>query len=264
MPKVNRVILALTRNKNYTGYWNYVSEIWATKFGVIPTLIFYGDPGEKELCNLSEAYGEIVCLPRIPEVTLNLEREWACTWGLFFGASLYCDEICMLSGIDQIPLGGLFFDHLQKVPSWPDKYAIGFGDAYQGTHFPSSHHVARGSKFREIYDLNPCWQIEVTKVFSTRWRWACVMEDAWCLDEAYSSSLLAQRIKQHQDVHPMDIFWRHWHPNRLERETVLTDMHFDGISKGQFSEWHGLRPFERNDPAVLERLKATIPVYSWA
>jgi hypothetical protein len=263
MPKVDRVILALTRNNNYLGYWPYVAEIWAMKFGVIPTLVFYGDPGERELCGLSTQHGQIINLQRLSAVTLNLERDWACTWGLFYAASLFPDDVCMLAGIDQIPLGGMFFDQLRCIPSWQDNYVVGFGDAYRGHYFPSSHHVAKGSKFREIYRIEPTWKREVVKVFTSRWGSTVDGKDAWGLDETYSSERLFARMKSSGDVILINTFWSHWQPNRIERETVLTDMHFEGIRKGQFSEWHGKRPFERNDPAVLARLKEAIPVYSW-
>jgi hypothetical protein len=255
--KVDRVIMALTANPKYTGYWPYVSKLWTEKFGITPTLVFYGTEQEQLACGIR--HGEFIRLNRIESVTLSREREWACTWGLFYGATLFPDDICMLSGIDQVPLSGLFFDELKKVPNWPSKYVVGFGDAYRGSYFPSSHHVATGKMFRKIYDIDPNWQMEIEKVYATRSRYPQhVAADCWGLDETYSSEFLLK----HQDVALMDIFWRLWHPRRIDRVNP-TAADFDRIRHGYFSEWHGLRPFEANDQTVLAQLHEAIPVYTW-
>jgi len=262
-PRINRLILTLTKNSAYTGYWNFVSEIWRTKFDLLPVLIFYGTEEELASCNLSSDYGPIFRLERVPEVTLNTERDWACTWGLFYGATLFPDETCMLCGIDQIPLGPLFFDAVRAVPDWQNKYLIGFGDAYEHKYFPSSQHVALGSKFKEIYSIGDDWPTEVRRVFARRNDYSTVATDAWGLDEAYSSELLLRRMQTHGDVQPLNIFWNTWVPARLERETVVDDNILTRIRSGQCVEWHGRRPFEANSPGVLESIKQSIPVYKW-
>lgn len=258
MPKVDRIIMALTANAKYVGYWNYVSQLWAEKFSVVPTLIFYGTEQEYKSCHLRGS--EIVRLNRIPEVTLNQDRDWACTWGLFYGASLFPNDICMLCGIDQIPLSGIFFDALRCLPNWDKYYVVGFGDAYSGSYFPSSHHVAHGQQFRTIYGIEASWEAEVKKVFATRHSYPKhVHEDAWGLDETYSSErLLAQKSK----VLLMNLFWRMWHPRRIDRVNP-TPADMERIRQGHFSEWHGLRPFESNNPATLARIYEAIPRYVW-
>lgn len=256
-PRVDRVIVALTANSLYTGYWPYVAHIWTTKFGVTPTLVFLGTDGEQKSCGMLP--GDVVRLDRIDSTTLNRNREWACTWGLFYGASLFPDDVCMLCGIDQVPLSGLFFDELRKVPNWDNRYVIGFGDAYHGAYFPSSHHVAKGRLFRSIYGVHPDWQTEIEKVFAARPRYAQhVAEDYWGLDETYSSDLLLR----HADYAVMNIFWKLWRPRRIDR-TSPTACDLERVSQGFFSEWHGLRPFETNDPGLLSALSEAIPTYTW-
>lgn len=264
MPKVSRVILALTLNSNYIGYWNYVSQIWDECFRVLPTLVFYGTAEEQQKCNLSSKHGEIIRLDRVPEVTVNLEREWACTWGLFYGASCFPDDICMLSGIDQIPLSGLFFDCVRQVPLWHEKYIIGFGDAYKGSYYPSSHHVARGSMFKKIYEMDDDWEVEVKKVFDCRHNFT-TCPDVWGLDEVYSSHFLKRHMeKNYHDVEALNLFWHCWQPYRLERETDLSALDYGWVRQGRFPEWHGQRPFEANDQALVKRLAENIPSYSWS
>ena len=89
MLRISRVIFTLTANAVYLPYWDIVSRVWNMKFGVIPTLIFNGSQEDMASCNLSEKHGEIVRLDSVPEVVLNRDRDWSCTWSLFYGATLF-------------------------------------------------------------------------------------------------------------------------------------------------------------------------------
>jgi len=258
MPRVDRVIFTLTANPLYVPYWNLISRVWHTKFGVTPTLIFNGDQIELDSCGLSIAHGEIVRLDNIPEVTLNRQRDWSCTWSLFYGASLFPNEVCMLSGIDQMPLGGMFFDAVRGLPD--NAYAVGFGDAYGGTYYPSSHHVAKGSRYKEIFAIDADWKTEVVKVFATRPQWPSIdPADAWGLDEVYSSALL----QKHGDFTPLPIFWNTWQPTRLVRESAITNEVLAEITGNRKSEWHMPRPFSRVNPDTLAKIETAIPTYTW-
>lgn len=264
MPRIDRVIVALTENPTYTGFWNYVAEIWHTKFHVKPTLMFYGSDTEFTACRRrSTGRGELVHLPRVEAVTLNRNREWACTWGLFYGAAQYPDEVCMLTGIDQIPLGGAFFDRVKAFPA--SDYIVSFADhngnpTARATTFPSSHHIGLGRRFQEIFEINPNWPTEVQKVFAARTRYR-LEPDGWGLDEAYSSEILHNKP---EGVRLLTNFVRLFAPLRLDRsQTKITQFDFNAIRSGRYAEWHADRPFEANDPAALARLAQNIPDYAW-
>lgn len=267
MKRVNRVIFALTPNPVYAGYWNVVSQVWRAKFGVTPTLMLNCADEELESfrSTLSQEHGEILHAPSVPSVVLNKNRDWSCTWSLFWGASLFPDDICMLSGIDQLPLGGMFFDHLRQVPRWDERYVVGFGDAYEHAYYPSSHHVAKGSLFKDIYDIKDSWEAEVVRVFNTASSYTGIdPKDKWGLDEEYSSSLLQARMRaQPGQVAVMDIFWKKWHPRRLERGSSIDFHTLASLAEGNLSEWHMPRPFETVNPAALSVVESTIPVYKW-
>ena len=266
MPRIDRVIIALTANPVYTGFWNYVAGVWRNKFHVKPTLIFYGSDAEFEAFHRTAALGDFVHLPRVDAVTLNREREWACTWGLFYGAAQFPDEVCMLAGIDQVPLNGAFLDRIRPLAA--DHYLVGLADAYAPANnpdaiYPSSHHVAQGCVFRKVFDLETSWPDEVQKVFASRSAYY-LPDDGWGLDEAYSSQVLRKRARTVGDVEFCNTFWVFFHTTRLWRGKDRLDcMDFEGIRAGRYSEWHADRPFEGNDPAALERLAQSIPEYSW-
>ena len=58
--KVNRVILSSNNNDLYYPFWNILSKLYKTKFGIEPVLIFLGTEEEKLECGLSDEYGEII------------------------------------------------------------------------------------------------------------------------------------------------------------------------------------------------------------
>jgi hypothetical protein len=263
MKKIDRVILALTPNCLYTGFWNVSSQVWSTKFEVIPTLIFSGTEEELKACELSDRYGQIVRLDRVSEVVVNPKREWSSTWSLFYGATLFPGEVCMTCGIDQIPLNGIFFDRIKEIKD--GSYAVGFADAYGygNPRCSSSHHVALGSTFKEVYGIADDWKSEVTKVFNVRNQFQLEPEgDLWGLDEQYSSWVL--RGSKDPKIVFVNNFFTLFYEGRLDRGKGhrLEEFDFGLISQGRYTEWHGNRPFA-GDPASVCRLINSIPVYTW-
>jgi hypothetical protein len=264
MPRVDRVIMTLTANPQYTGFWPYVAEVWASKFKVKPTLMFYGDAQDvpDEL-----PFAEVFHMERVPGVTVDQSLDWACTWSLFFGATLFPDEVCMLAGIDQVPLNGVILDKIKQAPA--EHYTVGFGDAYYAdplrpdATFPSSHHVALGRKYKTVFGIEDDWVAEVTKVYGCRGRYP-LPASYWGLDEAYSSEMLRSRTRSHGDVTFIKGFFQEFQSSRLWRgKDALQAIDLEGVRAGRYSEWHADRPFESNDPNALARLKESIPVYAW-
>lgn len=267
MPKVERVIITLTANPTYTGFWNYVAGVWADKFHLKPTLMFYGSRSELNAFYACRPDYDVFHMERVPDVSADLAQEWACTWSLFWGAAQFPDEVCMLAGIDQVPLNGRVFDKIAQVPA--DHYTLGFGDAYYGdplhpeATYPSSHHVALGRKFKTVFSIDDDWPAEVRKVYGCRGRYP-LPGNCWGLDEAYSSELLRARTRSHGDVTFIKGFHQDFQSTRLWRgKDNLQSMDFEGIQAGRYSEWHATRPFEANDPELLRRLRDAIPEYTW-
>ncbi len=267
MPAIHRVIMTLTSNPVYTGFWNYTASVWAEKFHLKPTLIFYGSG--TELCTFAQQNRpdyEVFHVERVPEATLNLNLEWGCTWSLFYGAAQFPNDTCLLVGIDQIPLNRQV---LNKIEAAPDaNFIVGLSDAYQPdpTHpqatFPSTHLVATGQKFKTVFGIDDDWRSELLKVFGCRGHYP-LPADAWGLDEAYASELLRARIRSHGDVTLLQGFHQEFQATRLWRgKDNLATMDINGIRAGRYSEWHATRPFETNDPALLQQLKDAIPEYA--
>jgi len=248
-----RVILVLTDNPLYADFWPYVANIWKNKFGVIPTLFFYGNGWEKY--NL-DVHGEVYHLPFVPEVSINPARDWACTWGLFYGASKFENDICITCGIDQAPLSDYFFKTISHYDFNKD-YVVGLSDARPDWFF-SSHHVAKGKIYKQALQIDNSWEIEVKKVFAARNNYSQIYMggDYWGLDELHSTFLLksSPHLKRHTGVYHQYLL-----PNRIDRGYQPT-YDINRLKAGGYSELHAPRPF-KDYKEYLQTISDNIPSY---
>lgn len=259
---VDRCILVLNNNPMYIDFWNYSSKFWKTKYGIIPTLFFYGDQVPKEL---SKEFGEIYQLPFIKEATVNPNRDWVCTWGLFYGASQFPEDICMLCGLDQLPLSDKFFKDIEQYDFDKD-YVIGIGDAYtRGSHYdwyPSSHHVAKGKIYKKALKLNESWREQVLKVFDKRGDYGEMYggSDFWGLEELHSTYLLKQY--KYSIVHN-GFFDGGLNENRFDTrgDSSITNINVSKLKSGGYSEVCLPRPMGNKTKDFVDFLYDNSPSY---
>lgn len=230
--KIDRVILALNNNQLYIPFFNMVAPIWRDIFNIKPTLVFNGTKEEFDNNNFEKHGVDFIILNKessMQEGTANLrEGSWAITWSLFWGAAQFKNDVCMLSGIDQIPLGNFFIDKIKNIPE--DKFIISFSDAYSKINkdtlgyfntntnimYPSSHLIGKGSMFEKIFNINLDWKTEVEKVYSckNKYYFSNSFNTSWGLDECYASDMLCQHLNKDEIVY-LNIFWDYWMKNRL-------------------------------------------------
>lgn len=191
--KIDRVILTSNFNSLYYDFWNPISKIYKEKFDIIPTLIFLGTQEELEIANLSTEYGEIIRVD-FPE---NMDV-WVCTWALFYYTKYFLDDICLIMGIDQIPMGTYFLR--ESIMNYDDdSYLMLIDDAYkltsgvkkwdEGGYSPSAYHIAKGSTFAKIYNFEENFKDELQKIESMNLK-NLFGTGLWGLDETYSSMVL--------------------------------------------------------------------------
>ena len=240
--KINRAIFCLNDNPLYVGFWNAFSRVWKLKYDIQPTLIYVGDSEEIQYNELSDEYGDIVCLPVIDEVVVDRNMDWSVTWGLFYGASLFKDDVCITSGIDQLPLSDRFFKFLEHSEISDDAYVVGLAGAYLDLPdiYPSSYHIARGDVYKQIFDIDDDWSTEVKKVFSRRLEYPRLPENFWALDEAYSSDVINN---SNDNILFMNMFHDYFRPRRLDRGGNL-NYNKVSLQAGEYSELHSVRPYE--------------------
>lgn len=241
--KIDRVLFCLNDNQTYTKFWNINSKIWKTKFNIIPTLIYVGEEEDIQKNKLSNEYGDILILPKYSkDLCKGSVRQWYITWALFYGATKFPDDICMTSGLDQIPLSTVFLEKIEDIKE--DKYIVGFADAYgRKDLFPSSHHVGKGSIFKEKYEILDDWYEEIERIYQSRnlYKFHNLHDDYWGLDEAFSSDFL---VKKSEDVHFINNFFHVvWNSRRIDRAHGLT-YDLKKLEDGWYTELHSPRPYE--------------------
>jgi hypothetical protein len=248
--KIDRVILAVDNNPIYTVYWNIVSEIWDKKFNIKPTLIFHGDEEEFKSCNFNTSNYDYLILSPMPHIS-NPKPNWVIPWSLFWGATQYMDDVCLLSGLDQIPVGDFFFKRLLDIDD--DKFIIGFADAYKTYNqytlgyfntqtnvlYPSSHLVGKGKKFKDIFQIEESFEEEAIKVFNNKEKYYLnnnfyPSSKLWGLGECYASEKLS--IYKEEDIIKLNLFWNYWMPNRIDFHTINVDFDLNLVKTGYYSE----------------------------
>ena len=253
--QIDRVIFGLNENPLYADFWNIVSKVWAEVYKVTPTLAFVGPKSSIKKLNLSEEYGEIY---QIDPTETN--DKWEVTWSPFYLSTLFPDDVCMTSGIDQLPLGNtLFFDAVSKVED--DKLFVGFANGYFKSPPPhprymSSHLVGKGRIFKEVFSIGDNFDAEIKKIKSTphirrraRGRRRKPNRQKkhyntpfWGSDEKYASPFLNRSSK----VVFSDLYstWKEKKLNRAQqgdKGTLQYDL--EALKNNAYSEIHMPRPY---------------------
>ena len=260
--KVDRVIFCLNDNPKYIGFWNPFSKVWKQKYNIHPTVIFVGTEKALEKNNLSQQWGDVVRLNPVEECIVDPNQDWSTTWALFYGSSLFEDEVCLTMGIDQLPLSSNFFDFLLNSKEIDnDKYVIAHSGAYRQygmSHYPSAWHIAKGSLYKEVLKIDSDWAREVKRVFAARGNYKTLPKNFWALDEHHSSAMIDQYIaEQHNNSNIVffpNLFQQHWSPKRLDRGGRL-QYDVKALRAGEYTELHSPRPFEDNSDYLLKLIE---------
>lgn len=273
--KVNKVIIAVDDNPKYVSFWNIVAPVWSEIFKITPILVFNGTLESFNSLNLNVKEGEYFIVNKLDGINES-RPDWAVTWSLFWGASKFENDVCMLTGIDQIPLGKFFFEELSDITD--DNFVIGFSDAYKkydkntlgyfntnsNVMYPSSHLVGKGNLFKEIFEIDDLWETEVSKVYSNKNKYYLNCHyypgTSWGLDECYASDKLESYTNKDKIFH-LDIFWSFWHKNRIDLGSS-SQRFFDPqkLKTGYYSElttknYHSNKPLVNK---IIEILKENI------
>ncbi len=294
---VDRVILAWDGNPIYKDFWEALSTIYKDVFNIHPTLFFVGSEDRMKECSLVEGATDrhdIFRLKSVPEVDRSMfddgqyfgvagfSRNWSTTWAIFYGASLFSEDVCVTSGIDSVLLSDRYFNFIRedmqpKEDDWvKDKIVIPLGDAYRGgglaNTYPSSHVTGKGKVFKELCFIDDDWEKEIKKVFWSRdlinftrdQLWYGLGRDCWGLDEQYWSvfvrndNLFGRQPQSGRPKSDLTIikqgFFSYWHPRRLCRGAntgggLKGRAHMYGTTKcqeGYYIEIHGDRPFHKH------------------
>lgn len=259
--KITRVLLSANDNPIYHEFWNPISQIYCKKFGIKPTLIWFGVDEDIKRLGLSSEYGEIIVQSPIPRHHIG----WQTAWALFWYMQFYPDDIFCTMGIDQVPLSGMLF---QEVPDEfdDDTYLMLVDDGYfpsiwdhPGGTSPTSYHIVKGSIAQKVYGFEDTFGLELDKVVGSGVVPYYDLNTKWGLDESYSSQKLREYRNNGGKIRGLSMF-KFICENRIEccREKETPYDHAR-LSLGGYGDAHLCRPFSKHKE-YIETMLNLIPV----
>lgn len=263
--KINRVILVCDANPMYADFWNPISKVYREKFGWEPTLIYLGkDVGEFNECKFDmPKEGATVFVPH-PDYSIPLQA----TLAMSYATKYYPDDTILIQGIDEVMLGPLFPNMVDKYEDYT--YVQLIDDAYGEHHWskpggtsPSGLHVAKGSTFKKVYDFPNTFHEYVERVYNSGIPafWDAPDRDGkWGLDESYTSHKLREFRDKGGKVASEGQF-RLLCERRIECERWKEpEYDMDKLKAGWYSQSHLCRPYA-DHKAWLDKLFNDIPVW---
>lgn len=192
--KPNKIIVAA--DDNYLNYFYIIADFYNKYLDIDVVLIYFGEK-------------DVICNNRNKVLKYNFKiKKYYIPWAIFYGATLFPDDVVMTSGIDQIPLSNMFFEKIKNYSS--EKMIIGLSDCYAGYAkntlgyfntktnilYPSSHIVGKGKNFKKIFKIEEDLSKEFSNLFSSKDNfyfnnYRFKEEIFWGLDECYMSYLIS-------------------------------------------------------------------------
>ena len=260
--KVDRVILVSNNNRMYSDFWNNLSYTYKIKFGIQPTLVFFGTESEKEILGLSENYGNIIYEKKIEGIA-----DWQYTWALFYFTKYYSDDTCIVMGIDQIPLGTYFLsESIESVSE--NNYVMLIDDIYkyqrqyptkwdEGGYSPSAYHIAKGKTFMDIFNFEETFELELRKIISLNLK--TMWGNGWGMDEAYSSHTL-RNFRDQSRISALSKT-KDFLERRIDcHRSVEVPYSIERLNNNNYIECHSVRPYLHHKN-YLDKMFNDIPYF---
>lgn len=256
--KIDRVILSSNFNPVYYDFWNPLSKVYAEKFGIKPTLFWLGTEEEADQAGISNEYGDVYFINPHP----NYPTPFQATWVLYWGTKFFPDEVCLICGIDEVPLSGMFIKDI-VAPYADTDYVMTIADAYLPNHWtktasPSGQHSAKGSTFMDIYKFEDSFEDEIEKITSAGVKafWEDT-EGRWGLDETYFSYKLREYPNK-EIIKSLNNFALLCE-RRIEcQRSYEPEYNMSALRSGWYAQSHLCRPYAPHK-AYIDRIFENIP-----
>jgi len=147
--KIDRVILAVDSNYEYSSFWPVVKNWWANLIGIKQVTLVY--IGNKNLCS---DFKNIIHFKPIPDVPTSF---FARCVRLLIPAVYFPDEVCLISDIDIIPLNKDFF--VKTIKDLPKDTFIIYHLYPQSEYrskirIPMCYIAGKGNIFSEMFNIH--------------------------------------------------------------------------------------------------------------
>jgi hypothetical protein len=247
--KIDKVLFTCNENVEYTGFWNSISKFYSTKIGITPVLYFIGNPDNY---GLSNEFGEIRKINPVRDVSTRIQALWA----KFYFTKDEPNTTWLIGDLDLYHFDKSYFD----LPENYDYYhlnerAYNFNVSWvesKDVDLPGYYHVAKGSTFTEIYNLNDSFEDQVNYIKNSKKYgigfnnkgWTHHAEDGHyqCCEENLSTEIMRTKLKQ------LRFYGKTLRDNsRLDRELILAplDNIKTSIKNKLVVDMHCPRPYEK-------------------
>jgi hypothetical protein len=231
--KIDLVIHSSDSNPFYLDFWPLVSKIWKLKFNIEPLLVFIGD----ESTPIDETYGKVIRMKPIEDIPLYLQ----CQWVRFWIPTQYPDKVCLISDIDMIPVSKQYF--IEQTKSIPETKYVHLNPNHQ--FIPVCYHIAKGSLFKEILDIDDVWETSVRTLYEMNLGHDCSKDDKsnpilvgkinWGAEE----ELITRKIRNRPDK-DVFVFLNRTH-KRIDRSHWVWTR--ESIKADIYADAHSIRPY---------------------
>lgn len=239
--KIDRVLLSSDDNPMYFDFWEPISRVWNEKFGIIPTLLYFGNG------NPSEKYGEVVRFDSKSKHSSHLRTLWSRYWY----PSTQPEKVFCIGDIDMIPISKAYFiDSIQDIP---EDYYVHLMPNHLP--MPSCYHVATGKLFKEVLDLPNTFEESLDLVWDANFGADHPQFgfSRWGSDEQFATMKINQKVSAKLvNLKSIDR-----PPNsRIDRSNWSYTV--EDVRRGKYVDSHSIRPYKENKEEI-DRLISLIP-----
>jgi len=235
--RIKYSIHASDSNSMYLDFWPIVSEIWVKKFNITPILI-YIDNGEDSLLETKCEYGVIYKVKAIKDFPIHLQTQIIRFWY----TSLFPDDVSIISDIDMLPMSIDYF--INSIKPYDENSYIHLNSCVESYgRLPACYHVAKGSQFKKVLEIEEDWTIFFKKVLHEG-DIECKINNLpiWHSDECYTSN------KVLHDKTSKVILLKRKENVRIDRSYWVYDKSF--INYDYYLDAHSIRPYSENKQEI--------------
>ncbi len=264
---IDRIVFCLNASPLYSGMWDIVSKVYTQKTKYKPTLIFVGT--KEELYNeVKHDYGEVYRVDPVPEYVVNPNLDWTVMWTCYwYMANKFPDDVCMLSGIDEIPCNNMVGEIAKQVPD--DKYFFPLGpNPYGNNIVANGWSIAKGSVLKNVLGIEDDLRDELKRIWENKDDFCKRVPQNhhdvrsrgwWGMDEAYISSV----VYGHPDtVFLSDADAKNLFFSRRITRNSMCSYDVEKMKQGAYWAVHMVRPItEESNKKIIDKILYDLDVH---
>lgn len=144
--RLDRVILATNENPEYLDFWPVAAKAWKEFIGITPTLVVVGNKDLK----VNTSLGDVIYFEPVEGLPTSFQAQII----RLLLPTLFPNDGCIISDIDQIPLSKKYF--INSIANVDEDCFVVYRELFSRlaeNEFPMCYVAAQGKIFREIFGV---------------------------------------------------------------------------------------------------------------